>query len=73
MLLLQAATQGGGFVQIFALIFFLGFFIGIWILIRKLVLWYYKIDEKVNLQKRTNELLEELIKLQKEKINLNNA
>ena len=67
MTILQAPSPGSGFFQIFALIFIIGILIGIWILIRQIALWYYRINDRVELQKRTNELLEELIDLQKNK------
>jgi hypothetical protein len=67
MTILQAPSPGSGFIQIFVLIFIIGILIGIWILIRQIALWYYRINDRVELQKRTNELLEELIDLQKNK------
>ena len=66
MTILQAPL-GGFYFQIFALIFITGILIGIWILIRQIALWYYRINDRVELQKRTNELLEELIDLHKNK------
>jgi hypothetical protein len=67
MTILQAPSPGSGFIQIFVLILIIGILIGIWILIRQIALWYYRINDRVELQKRTNELLEELIDLQKNK------
>jgi len=32
----------------------------IFLLIRHILLWYLKIDERINLQERTNQLLEEI-------------
>jgi ABC-type uncharacterized transport system permease subunit len=67
MTILQAPSPGSRFILIFVLIFIIGILIGIWILIRQIALWYYRINDRVELQKRTNELLEELIDLQKNK------
>jgi len=33
----------------------------LWLILREFICWYYKINERVSLQKRTNQLLEELI------------
>lgn len=41
--------------------------IGVFLLIRELVMWYYKINERIELQKKNNKLLEELIQLIKSK------
>jgi len=46
------------------ILFYFLFFItviGIWLILRHFICWYYKINERVELQKRTNELLELLI------------
>ncbi len=32
-----------------------------WLVCRELVCWYYKINEKIKLQKKTNELLEQIL------------
>jgi hypothetical protein len=47
--------------SILTLIFFLFVLVIIWLIIRELVCWYYKINERITLQKRTNELLEQLL------------
>jgi len=36
--------------------------IGIWLLLREVMCWYFKINQAISLQKRTNELLEQLIR-----------
>lgn len=41
--------------------------IGVFLLVRELVMWYYKINERIELQKKSNKLLEELIQLIKSK------
>jgi hypothetical protein len=38
----------------------------IFLIIRELVMWYWKINERIELQKETNELLKKLIEKQKE-------
>jgi hypothetical protein len=43
------------------IILYLVILIGLWLLLRELVCWYYKINETISLQKKTNELLEILI------------
>jgi hypothetical protein len=35
----------------------------LWLILRELVCWYYKINERISLQIKTNELLEKLIKI----------
>ena len=42
-------------------ILFLVILIALWFLFRELICWYYKINESISLQKKTNELLEILI------------
>jgi hypothetical protein len=37
------------------------FFIVLWLILRELVCWYYKINERISLQIKTNQLLEKLI------------
>jgi len=64
----------GNIILIYILILIIG--IGIWLILRHFICWYYKINERVELQKRTNELLEVLIekennKKQEIKINKN--
>jgi hypothetical protein len=51
------------------LIYFFVFIVGIiiWLILRHFVCWYYKINERVELQKRTNELLEILIEKENNK------
>gem|GEM_PF-5958660 len=46
-----------------SLIFFLSFclFILIFFLIRGIILWYYKIDERIGLMKENNNLIRELL------------
>ena len=41
--------------------------IALWFVLRQLVCWYYKINERIELQKRTNELLEKLIRINTDK------
>jgi hypothetical protein len=41
-------------------------FIVIFLILRELVMWYWKINERIELQKETNELLKKLIEKQKE-------
>jgi hypothetical protein len=43
------------------LLIFLFVIIGLWFILREFICWYYKINERISLQKRTNELLEQLI------------
>lgn len=38
----------------------------IFLILRELVMWYWKINERIELQKETNELLKKLIEKQKE-------
>jgi len=44
----------------FALMLLCGIFL-LWLLIREINCWYFKINERVRLQRRTNELLEKVI------------
>ncbi len=39
----------------------------LWLLLRELVCWYYKINERISLQKETNELLKKLLQKMSEK------
>lgn len=39
----------------------------LWLLLRELVCWYYKINERITLQKETNELLKKLLQKMSEK------
>jgi hypothetical protein len=39
----------------------------IFLIIRVVVLWYYRIDERVNLMKENNRLLRELVEMQAQK------
>jgi hypothetical protein len=47
--------------SILGLILFILILFAIWLIIRELVCWYYKINERIVLQKRTNDLLEQLL------------
>ena len=42
-------------------IFSLGFIFVVWLLIREIVCWYYKINEQIENQKKTNELLNNIL------------
>ena len=42
-------------------LFIIALLIVVWILLRELICWYYKINESISHQKKTNELLEILI------------
>ena len=55
-ILLQAQSGGSSTT---AIIFIL--IIVVWLIIRELICWYYKINERIKLQKETNELLEKLL------------
>ena len=55
-ILLQAQPGGSSSTLIIIIVI-----ISIWFLIRELICWYYKINERVKLQKETNELLEKLL------------
>lgn len=57
-------------------VFLLFFLFLIWLILREVFCWYYKINERISLQKETNTLLEKLLdkidgkKYRDDKINL---
>lgn len=45
---------------IFAILIALGFLLLVFLILRKLVLWYFRIDERTELQKEQNEILKRI-------------
>jgi hypothetical protein len=66
MILLEDFPYGLG-VATLMLVFTLILVIGLFLIFRNMVCWYYKINDRIELQKKTNRLLEELIELERVK------